>query len=129
VAPLWRTSKTAHDQTLATNRFAIVADEQMNVSSIRSAGRYAEAAARCCRGGCRQRDTCGCVTTFQFSKSFAQRGWCGRIPECTMSGLLNTTCARARTRAARSCVCHRQVKTMSPAFAAHELGQLVESAS
>src|SRR6185436_19274291 len=32
----------------------------------------------------------------KFSKSFAHLGWCGRIPECSMSGLLSTTCARVR---------------------------------
>src|SRR5678816_1647413 len=36
------------------------------------------------------------TTKRRFSNSFAQRGWCGRMPECTMSGLLRTTCARPR---------------------------------
>ena len=41
------------------------------------------------------------MTKRRFSNSFAHRGWCGRIPECTMSGLLSTTCALPANRAPR----------------------------
>ena len=37
----------------------------------------------------------------QVLEQLRPRGWCGRMPECSMSGLLSTTCARAADRPAR----------------------------
>ena len=79
----------------AARGLAIVADEQMNCGSDAVVPADAlQAAQHVGTGGCRtRRDRCAARRSRRSAgsrRACAQRGWCGRMPACSMSGLVST---------------------------------------